>query len=71
MLINFSKIKKILQKDINWKAGWRYCCEKQITCCGRRGKLPAIKLNKRFLSGFLVVIFILGFLAGGIYGRTI
>ena len=51
MSISFSKIKKILNKDIVWQCP---------------------KLKKRgFLRGFLVIVFILGFLMGGFYGRDI
>ncbi|MEK7172855.1 MAG: trypsin-like peptidase domain-containing protein [Patescibacteria group bacterium] len=51
MFINFSKIKKILNKDIVWK---RPQCKK-----------PG------FLGSFLLAIFVVGFLAGGVYGRDI
>ena len=51
MSINFSKIKKILNKDIVWQC-------------------PKLK-KRRVLRGFLVIVFILGFLIGGVYGRDI
>ncbi|MCX6789384.1 MAG: trypsin-like peptidase domain-containing protein [Candidatus Gribaldobacteria bacterium] len=51
MVINFSKIKKILKKDIVWQC-------------------PKFK-KRGFLGSFLLVFFVVGFLAGGIYGRDI
>ncbi len=55
--INFSKIKKILNKELHWK----YSCS----------KFASGKVNRHLLGGFLLVIFVAGFLVGGVYGKTI
>jgi len=62
MSIDFSKIKKILEQDIVWKM------PKFKKKCS---VVSSIKVNCRFLWSFLLVIFLGGFLFGGVYGQGI
>jgi len=63
MPINFSNIKRILNKEIVLK------CPKFKKSCPF--KVSPTKVNRGFLRGLLLAIFIIGFLAGGVYGRVI